>query len=165
MLTKDEGNFLEPPFVPRFSSPIRLKESSGSLNLTRKEIQKFMGVRDARWSLITHSRLYFSCKQISKFPNSSLNGSIMMSLFGKHLHSLSICYILTTSNFIKRGEQLLGTFKCLISQIIQVAWTIRLAEAVSVTYGNSWCFACWYLGPSKYSYLICLGWSPGKDTF
>lgn len=48
VLTKDEGNFLEPPFVPRFSSPIRLKESSGFLNLTRKEIQKFMGVHDAR---------------------------------------------------------------------------------------------------------------------
>ena len=48
VLTKDEGNFLEPPFVPRFSSPIILKESSGFLNLTRKEIQKFTGVRDAR---------------------------------------------------------------------------------------------------------------------
>ena len=37
VLTKDEGNFLEPPFVPRFSSPIILKESSGFLNLLNQK--------------------------------------------------------------------------------------------------------------------------------
>jgi len=37
---KDEGNFPEPLFAPKPSSPIRLKEFSGSESHQKREIQK-----------------------------------------------------------------------------------------------------------------------------
>lgn len=68
MLIKDEGNFLEPPFVPKLSSPIRLKDFSDSESHQERETQKLMGALDPFKLINYHVPLWGNVCIIKVFP-------------------------------------------------------------------------------------------------